>query len=388
MSGLEIAVTGGGRIGHFYAAYLSSLPGVRVRFQSRKAEAMAAAMPAEGITAVFPDGATVVGRPALVSSDVGEVVAGADLVLVAQTANGRPDVLAAAAPHLATDKPVAIGGMPGCACFDWLAERALGLRDNLAIFGFLDVPHVAARAEPGVRVELGGVKAKAHVGFHEATSAVLKAQTVALLRRLLPMPVEPLGHYLEVTLTPLGYMHPTVLYALFGPYSQWDGRPVRESRRWFTDLTELGGYFIKRCDEEQVRLTRAVEEALGVSLPMAEPLYDNLVSAYGDQIEDHSTLYTVLRTCKAYRSYIPMVEAPEGGLVFKKDHPILIEDVFYGMAFLVEMGRRLGVPMPTMAEIHDWSVGFLGGPRPSAVDYMPADWPARALARPRQAGAA
>jgi hypothetical protein len=143
----------------------------------------------------------------------------------------------------------------------------------------------------------------------------------------------------------------------------------------------LGGYFIKRCDEEQVLLTHAVQKALGVTLPMAEPLYDNLVSAYGDQIEDKSTLYTVLRTCKAYRSFIPMVESPGGGLVFKKDHPILIEDVFFGMAFLVEMGRRFDVQMPIMNEIHDWSVRFLGGSQISAVDYMPADWPARALRR-------
>lgn len=377
MSTVKIAVTGGGRIGHLYAALLKQTPNTEVRFYSRKADQIRNGMPETGIKVEMHDGTEFSGRPDLVSSDIAEVVTGADLILITQTANGRPQLLEQIAKHVDTTKPVLIGGIPGCGCFDWLAESYLSSFANVGIFGFLDVPHTVARIEPGSLTVVGGVKSKAYIGFHENTPSQLRERALGLIQTLLPMPVESLNHFMEVTLIPLGFMHPTVLYANFGPYSQWDGKPIEKSFRWFTDLSELGSYFIQRCDEEQQLLVRAVEKRLNVELPRAEPLKTNLVSAYGDQIGDHRTLYTVLKTNAAYRSFLPMIPAEDGpGLRFKPDHPILIEDTFYGLAYLVEMGKRLNVPMPYMNEIYDWTVEFLGGPQPSTVDYMPVHWPA------------
>jgi hypothetical protein len=372
MTKTRIAVLGGGRIGHLYAASFAQHEDIAVRLYSRQGAEMSQKMPQLGIKIEMPDGTCSYGRPETITSDIAEAVKDADLVLFTQTANGRPSDIVEVVRNLPTDKPVAIGGIPGCGCFDWLAETVVDDFERIAIFGFLDVPHTAARTDRGVSVEVGGVKAEAFLGFHERTPMMRRSAIIDLMRKLLPMPVHALNHFLEVTLIALGYMHPTVLYANFGPYSQWNGNPLRESFRWFTDLSELGGYFISRCDEEQQSLVRAVETQFGISLPMAEPLQVNLTKAYGTQIGDHRTLYSTLRSCSAYKSYLPMVKDElTGGLTFKKDHPILIEDTFYGMSYLVEMGRRLDVPMPYMQEIYDWSVDFLGGPQANAVDYMP-----------------
>jgi len=89
-------------------------------------------------------------------------------------------------------------------------------------------------------------------------------------------------------------------------------------------------------------------------------------------------LLSVLRSNQAYDAIeAPMVQAAgQPGYVIDKDSRAFQEDVAYGLAVLVEMGRRLNVPLPHIQEIFDWNVGYMQGLRGSALDYFPSTWPA------------
>ncbi len=372
----NVLISGGGRTGHLYSVLLKQRPDVRVLWHTRKAQIIKQRMPEAGIQLMFDEKVVGSAIPDAVGSDFSDLAPEADVIIFTQTANGRPDTLKAVGAHIPTDRPVYVGAIPACGGFDWLVDHVLGQRDNVVVWGLLGVPATSPRMDPGCSVQLGGFKDKLYLGFAEGVSDTLKAKARTLIKHLFPQPLEELGSFLEMTLRPLGFIHPCVLYARMGPYSQWDGKPFKERVRWWRDLTELAAYFLTRCDEEQQRLIRAVEAEFGCSLAGAGTLHGKIVDQYSSSIEDPRTLLSTFRTCSAFQSFIPMVEQEDGsGYLFKMDHPGVHEDVYYGLSFLLEMAHRLNVTMPHIAEIYKWTVGFLGGEKPSALEYFPRDWP-------------
>jgi hypothetical protein len=171
-------------------------------------------------------------------------------------------------------------------------------------------------------------------------------------------------------------MHPSVVYGLIGPYAQWHDKPFAEPLCWWTDCPELGAYFLERCDEESQLLCKAVEQRLGVDMSSVQPLRQEIVEAYQAQIRDPRTMLSVLRSNQAYDSILaPMVKTADG-YVIDKENRAFHEDVAFGLAVLVEMGRRLELKLPYIEEIFNWNVAYMGGLRSSALDYFPQTWPA------------
>jgi hypothetical protein len=109
-----------------------------------------------------------------------------------------------------------------------------------------------------------------------------------------------------------------------------------------------------------------------------KPLKQEIVEAYERQIRDPRTMLSVLRTNRAYDAIeAPLVRADDrAGYVIDKTHRAFHEDVAYGLALLVEMGRRLDMRLPHIEEVFHWSVSYMGGLRSSALDYFPETWPA------------
>ncbi|WP_104668218.1 NAD/NADP octopine/nopaline dehydrogenase family protein [Ensifer adhaerens] len=370
-----ILISGGGRMGHLLVALLSQREDVQILWHTRRAAEIRRNMPQEGITMVSDGQALCSGRPAIVTDDITEVAGKADVIIFTQTANGRPEAVRRAASVIRRDRPVFIGAIPGCGGFDWLVGKEIGRDPNIVVWALRGVPATSPKMDTGRSVILGGFKDKLYLGFGQDVPLGLREEGAALVAHLFPQPTEMLSHFLEMTLSPLGFIHPSVLYARMGPYSQWDGKPFTEQVRWWADLTELAAYFLERCDAEQQRLIHAIEGALGLELKGAGTLHGKVVDQYRSLIADPRTMLSTFRTCSAFQSRIPMIEAQGGGYLFKMDHPGVREDLYYGMAFLLELGRRLGVEMPYMTEIYAWTVEFLGGPEASALEYLPEHWP-------------
>lgn len=376
MGPLNVVICGGGRTGHLSAVLFKQRPGIRVSLLTNNREVIERHAHA-GISALLPEGGTLSARLDIVSSDPDAALADADVVIITVPAQARPALLHAIAGSLPTHKPVYVGAIPGFCGFDWLAEKALVARPNAVIWGMKDVPHTAYALQPGVSVRMGGAKSTLYVGTHQRESGPARQALLAHLQRLYAAPVELLAHYLEITLTPGNpIMHPSVVYGLIGPYAQWHDKPFAEPLCWWTDCPELGAYFLERCDEESQLLCKAVEQRLGVDMSSVQPLRQEIVEAYQEQIRDPRSMLSVLRSNQAYDSILaPMVKTADG-YVIDKENRAFHEDVAFGLAVLVEMGRRLELKLPYIEKIFNWNVAYMGGLRSSALDYFPQTWPA------------
>ncbi|PMS12828.1 hypothetical protein FNF07_28480 [Trinickia caryophylli] len=377
---LNVVVCGGGRTGHLAAVLFKQHPGVRVALLTNNRDTVEKYRGTEGGIAVsMPDGTTCSARPDVVTGEPAIALAGADVIVVTVPAHVRPPLLRAIAAHVPSDKPVYVGAIPGFCGFDWLAEQAFSACPNVVIWGMKDVSHIASDLDPGRSVRMGGAKSMLYVATHARESAASRAALLAHLRRLYTAPVELLDDYLEITLTPGNpIMHSSVIYGLIGPYGQWHDKTFSEPICWWTDCPELGAYFLERSDEENQLLCKTIERRMGLDLSSVKPLKQEIVEAYDDQIRDAGTMLSVLRTNRAYDAIRAPLVAAAGrpGYVIDKTHRAFHEDVAYGLALLVEMGRRLGVPLPHIEEVFRWTVSYMDGLRNSALDYFPETWPA------------
>lgn len=378
---LSVVICGGGKTGHLNAVLIKQSPGVKVTLltgnrdvvdrHNRNASAT--------ITAQMPDGGLISARPDAVSCDPQEVAFDADLVVVTVPAHVREDLLQNLKPALPTDKPVFVGAIPGFCGFDWLAEKVFAGHPNVVIWGMKDVPYTAFDLVPGKSIRMGGAKSRLHIASHARENTENRQQLHQMLQRLYEAPVDLLADYLEITLTPGNpIMHSSAIYGLIGPYAQWHKRPFDWRVCWWTDATELSAYFLERSDEESQTLCRAVESQFGIDLSSIDPLKKEITDAYGDQIRDPHTMLSVLRTNKAYEDIeAPLIPVADGsGFEIDPASRAYHEDVAFGLALLVEMGRRLSVSMPHIEEIFEWCVNHMGGLQRSALDYFPRNWPA------------
>ncbi|QYY29190.1 MULTISPECIES: NAD/NADP-dependent octopine/nopaline dehydrogenase family protein [Cupriavidus] len=371
---LCVTVCGGGRTGHLNAILFAQRPGVRVKLLTRNHHI--AARQDAVLTGLLPDGATLTASAGMVTDDPAVALRDADIVIITVPAHARPSLLREIVAHLPEGKAVYVGAIPGFCGFDWLAGALLAQRPNAVIWGMKDVPHTAFALDPGVSVRMGGVKQRLYVGCHAREQRAARQALLSHLNRLYDASVELLDSYLEITLTPGNpIMHSAVIYGLIGPYGQWHGRALPTPLCWWTDCPELSAYFLERADEESQRLCQAVARRLGVDLSSVKPLRQEIVDAYGDQIQDPSTMLSVLRTNRAYADIEAPLVPTSGGYLVDTSSRAFHEDVAYGLATLVEMARRLGVDTPHLREIFEWNVTYMGGLRGSALDYFPEFWP-------------
>lgn len=373
---INVLISGGGRTGHLYTVLLKNIPGVKVFWHTRKAEIIKRVMPESGISLVSDSNVIAVGKPDRISENIEDLIPETEVVIFTQTSNGRPEVIEKFAKNLPSDKKIYIGAIPACSGFDWLLNKYLKDKKNVVVWGLRGVPATSPTMDVGKSVDFGGFKDKLYLGFGENTTDIQKYETVGILKILFPQETIILNSFLEMTLSPLGFIHPCVLYANMGPYSQWDGKPFKERFRWWRDLSELSAYFLTKCDEEQQKIISSIENLISKDLSGAGTLHGKLVDQYKSLIDDPRTLMSTFRTCTAFKSFVPMIKQSGGdGYLFKMDHAGIHEDVYFGMPIVIELANRMNIDVPFLKEIYEWSKEFLGGEKPSSLEYFPTNWP-------------
>lgn len=376
---LTVTICGGGRTGHLNAVLFKQLPGVTVNLLTANPDVLTAHEAGEAVVAHLPGNRQITAHFDRVSTDAADVIPDADVIIVTLPAHARMALLEQITPYVAVNKSVFVGAIPGFCGFDWLAERILGDLPNVVIWGMKDVPHTAFELDPGRSIRMGGPKAMLHVGTHDREDDHSRDQLLAHLNRLYDAPVEMLESFLEITLTPGNpIMHSSVIYGLIGPFGQWHNRQFGKPICWWSECPEIGAYFLERCDGESQKLCKVIERELSVDLSSVRPLKDEIVDAYGDQITDSHTMLSVLRSNQAYAGILaPLIpDTPSSeNLIMDPKSRAFEEDVAFGLALLVEMGRRLSVPLPHIEEIFGWCVTYMGGLAKSSLDYFPHSWP-------------
>jgi len=377
---MKVTICGAGRTGHLNAVLFKQRAGVTVSVLTGAPAVVDRWARGEGDWQVeTPDGHLLRGRPDHVGTDPGEALVDADIVIVTQPANARPALLDDLARHLPRDRRVYVGAIPGFCGFNWLAARSLSGGDNVVIWGMKDVPHTAFDLIPGERVRMGGAKAQLFVALHRRETAASVVTLKSMLGRLYEAPVTVLQDYLEITLTPgNAIMHPAVLYALIGPGAPWENKPFEQPLCWWSDCPRAGAELLEACDAENQAIRHAVEARLGIDLSSVKPLRQELIEAYGSQIEDDRTMYSLLRTNRAYAGiHAPLVPNPDGpGLVIDRTSRAFHEDVAFGQALLVALAARLDVETPAITKTYNWALN--GGFTEASPTCLPANWPEKA----------
>ncbi len=365
-SRLVVTIIGAGNLAHVFCGLLGARTSeLSVNILSRKADQIAESMTTKGVRVNFPDGSAVVGKVAKVSSDPRDVIPQADFVILTVPSHGRPAVMKSIAPHLSRTRPVFVGVMPGMGGFNFIGRQICeshGL-NNIILWGVKDVPFMCAHTEPGISVKMLGPKTSMFFALDQWNEEYAKVGG-HLITELTKIPTVLLDSFLVITLTPGNpIMHPSLMYGAYGPYSQWNGKPVNEKPLFYEEVSELSSYFLTKCDEEVQSIKKAIESASGINLEAVWPLRLNLKKVYGPIVEDNRTLMLAMRTNQAYKTIRTPLKAANdgsGGFTIDVNHRFFLEDIPFGLVVLSDLGSLVNVKTPMINEILLWAQGLMG----------------------------
>ena len=317
---MRIAVLGGGN-GSFAAAGDFALAGHDVRLWRRDVEAVKAHNAAGSTITVKDFAGQHEAKLSHVTSDIGEAVRDAELILCPAPATAQGDIARALAPHLKDGQVVYLP--PGTFGSYIFAEAARDAGNHAD----------AAFAETGTLPWL----ARKH-GPHEVAITIrakrlptgvlplrLKDHALGVIGRAFPGVIEDCGDALSGALMNAGpIIHP--------PLITMNAAPLEHFERW--DIHKEGTQACVRRVTDALDAERiAVREALGYAAPHF-PLADHYARE-GEEWMYGRGSHDKLTDSGDWREHIVQTQ-----------HRYMLEDVRIGLSFLVSAGELAGVPTP------------------------------------------
>jgi len=321
----NIAIFGAGGGGTSAAAHLTSM-GSSIRLYSQDEASLAPLQEIGGIsyTAPFGDGFAAI---PVITSDAGEAMAGAELVMIVSPAHLHEKWVSAAAPHLTPEQILFVS--PGHTLL--LIPRVLrehGIK-NPVFCETATLPYLCRRIEPTKcrisRVSefmvFGGFPGRETERMYDVVKAVYPS-------------VQRFSNVLE-TVFPYGNAihHPPTTLCNAGRIEATGG----DFRHYYDGITPAVGRLIDAVDVERV----AVADALGAkTMKFVELFYQ--MSYTTEAARETGIAYEALHQSEPDR----WIMAPPS-----LDHRYFLEDVPYGHMIYSELGRLAGVATPTIDHI-------------------------------------
>lgn len=316
---MHIAVLGGGNGSHAAAVDLAE-QGHHVRFWRRDRAGVEALKAADNrLTLKDFKGTREVAIP-LVTAEIGEAVAGAELIVCPAPAFAQADIAAAMAPHLSDGQVVFLA--PGT-FGSWLMAKTVREAGSTARVAFAEtgtLPYLTRKHGPGT-VAITVRATRLPTGVFPLS---LHDHALAVIAKAYPS-VEDCGDALSGALMNAGpIIHPPLIVMNAGPlehFDHWDihNEGTQAAIRRVTDT----------LDAERV----AVREAIGYPAPHF-PLADHYASD-GEEWMYGRKGHERLVDSGDWREHIVLNE-----------HRYMREDVAQGLAFLVSVADWAGVKAP------------------------------------------
>lgn len=308
-----------------------------------------------GVVARFGDGRSVRGQARAVSADAVDVIPGASLILLALPAYAHGPTLAAIAPYL--DEGVTIVALPARSGFD-LQARAL-LETSATVAGLQTLPWACRITTYGQEVSVLGTKARVDLAAIPAEATVTTAR---ILQSLLDVNLQPIRSFLALTLANTGQLiHPGIMYGLC------QGRERKtygegEIPLFYQGVDSFTAATLQALSDEVQAVARALSQELPEFDPEeVTPLYDWLLAAYPDAIEDASSLRTAFNSNRAYTGLrLPARALGDGRYAVDFQARYLSEDVPCGLVVVRGIAELARVPTPTIDTVIGWAQERLG----------------------------
>lgn len=332
---MRIAICGGGNVAHVLAGLLSQRKELEILVLTRKPDLWG-----DSIRVLDDQGRSTTGRPHLISSQAGEVIPKADIVILALPAYARAAVLKTIAPHLTGN--VWVGSFPGSGGFDWLAQKALqGTSANVSIFGAQRVPYISRIIHYGR--EVFGSPKKEGIAI-AAIPQNRSSEISSILEDLLQMPVNCLNNFLEITLaTSNPILHPARMYTLFGDYEAgmyWH-EPILFYEGWDDAASEL----LIRMDREVHNIFSRIPLDLSYILPLLEH--------YG--VRNAQELTRKISSIPSFKEIpTPMLET-ENGFIPDFQSRYFTEDIPFGLLIIKGVAAITGTATPVIDTLLTWA---------------------------------
>eukprot|EP01104_Vermistella_antarctica_P010690 TRINITY_DN2867_c0_g1_i3.p1 TRINITY_DN2867_c0_g1~~TRINITY_DN2867_c0_g1_i3.p1 ORF type:complete len:460 (-),score=88.88 TRINITY_DN2867_c0_g1_i3:190-1569(-) len=357
---LVITLCGGGNAVHVLAADLGSDDNNEVRVfapYSTEAQRFNDAINDQGYIEKQFRGTLVQGKPTRISAQAEDVVPGSDVIILPIPSFAHASTLKAIKPFLKVGAIVA--AMPGQGNFGMRAHEILQQEiqeKGIVVVGFNQLPFQCRIISYGRTVEMVGFKEQVKLASIPASKS---EEMATLFSDLLGyIKVAPLGHYMNVSLTPANQViHPCIMYGLFHDTADedtFDSPPL-----FYQKCDSFTAERLTQVSDEVQLIANAAQEASGTDMT-AVPTLDNMMrEMYGVELEDDSSMQSIFATNAGYAGLeAPMVEvkADDGSVKYRPNYHYryLTEDIPFGMCVLKGVASLLGVRTPILDDTILW----------------------------------
>lgn len=329
----EVCIIGGGNLGHVMGGFIAARPGFRVTMLTRHPEKWSRKLVIEQ-----PDGSCFVASLAGVTSNVGEAVRTADVVLLCLPGYAIREALLSIVECL--KHGVAVGSVVSSTGFFMQAFNVLP--HDVALFGFQRVPFIARTQEYGHRARLMGYKESLSVAVEQT---VHKEELRQMLEAMTATPTQLLESYYEASLTnsnPL--LHPARLYSL---WKEWhEGDVCNSIPLFYEEWDDVASQLYIEMDSELQRILAVLPVRKGC-IPTVLDYYESI---------DAASLTRKLRSIEAFKGIKAPMKPAGGGFVPDLQSRYFTEDFPFGLDIVRRIGSDHGIPTPTIDSISDWGM--------------------------------
>ena len=356
---MQITICGGGNAAHALAGLIASRREYTVNVYAPygdEAEQWRKGIEARGgIALVSHDGSTQMGRPERVSGNPDDVVPGSRVVLLSLPAFAHQTTFGDIAPYV--EEGAWVGALPARGGLDWCGSSLLRFEGkSVVVFGLQTLPWACRIREYGQEVAILGTKTEVDLAAWPSHYVVEVAE---LLSDLVRVPMRPISSFLSLTLANTGQLiHPGVMYGLF---RDWDGQPYAEAPLFYQGVDASTADILQQLSDEIQSLRALLEERYpGLDLSAVQPLHDWLQRAYGEEIDDCSSLQICFVTNRGYAGLRAPMRASDEGLVPDYHSRYLSEDVPYGLLVARGIAELADLPTPMIDKVITWAQAHMG----------------------------
>jgi hypothetical protein len=248
-----------------------------------------------------------------------------------------------------------IVALPARSGFD-LQARTMFTSETLpvTVVGLQTLPWACRITEYGREVSILGTKARVDLAAipGNATTAAVKT-----LRPLLDVNLQPIGSFLALTLANTGQLiHPGIMYGLCQGCEEetYEEEEIPLFYQGVDDFT--AGILQALSDEVQAVARRLSNQLPNFNPEEVTPLYDWLLAAYPEDIEDAGSLQQAFNTNRAYAGLrLPARAVSDGRFAVDFQARYLSEDVPCGLVVVRGIAELSGVPTPTIDTVIRWA---------------------------------